>query len=374
MNKVMCFVVLFFYLLSSQLFADDNDVFMGSFFQSVYTTVNLMNESYSKMAGIKSSGGVLKGSASTGNFPSFSIGTSISLLFFTNPFDFLKKLDISGYKIFNVMSQDGETNPINWLDAYFLPVPVPAYHFEVGLPKGFLIAGNFTFFSFSRDEIYKRIPLASLGVPSIPLQTFLSWGIGFRTGYTIMNSKAFLPCIAATVGFDFSEQKIIFDEYDIGKLSIGTSSINGNVSFNYLTQVPSLTTSLTISKLFIFFEPYFDMRFSQSFYYNATEFTLFLATEDMSVSDKNFFGDGIIRVGNISKDGRGVIIPVTEFTISTGFQFNLKGFRVGLGGSYAFVSRLLMASIDMRVQLGSEVFTKKKQKKDTIKSTVKESL
>jgi len=70
-------------------------------------------------------------------------------------YDFLKKLDISGYKIFNVMSQDGETNPINWLDAYFLPVPVPdieAIKFAFEVVDLILLVSFFDHYTVLRDN------------------------------------------------------------------------------------------------------------------------------------------------------------------------------------------------------------------------------
>ncbi len=346
MIKLFIFSILV--LLSvSRLFSVDKGVFLNDLFSSFEDTIDYINSDYSSISGLGSSGGKVTGSASIGDFPSFRFGTSSGMIMFDNPFKGFKNLNFSGNDWDSIYDDAGfgnESSPVGWFDRYFLPIPLSTIHFQIGLPKGFAIGGDFTI-----------LPIGSLTQNTASINKYLKeftiWRIGLNLNYTIIkDTGSYLPSISVGAGGSYFDMLINIESIDIGELYFDEDNTDISTKFTFYqhTYVPTIYFTFALSKKFLFFEPFIQAKLTQSFYCNLTEFTLKFDTDDMTDEARGLFGNGVYVINNKDSDGNIKLIPFTDFAISTGFELALGFFRPGVEFSYGVVSQKSMISLDLR--------------------------
>ncbi|MCG8572699.1 MAG: hypothetical protein MJB14_21415, partial [Spirochaetes bacterium] len=183
--KKSCIIFIFLVLFLSFTFSQ-NQAFYNLFY-SFHDVIDTMVTDYSSVSGLYTTGGMLKGSATIGSFPSFRVGTSLGIIFLRNPLNFMKEIDFMNVD-WNSMKEDlaGESyeGTVNWLEENFIPLPITNIHFEVGLPKNMAIGGKF--------HILPINGFSNAGNPDL-FNKFLLWGMGTHFNYTILKEYNKLP-------------------------------------------------------------------------------------------------------------------------------------------------------------------------------------
>ena len=111
--------------------------------------------------------------------------------------------------------------------------------------------------------------------------------------------------------------------------------------------------TISMSKKIKIFQPFINLKFIQNIQYNLTKFELLVDTTDLDASAKSFFEDGVFQISNSEKQNKkgedvGVIIPVTDFVLSGGFELVFKIFRMGIEGSFGTFSKTGMLTLGLR--------------------------
>lgn len=342
------------------------DIFKSYIAQSVNSSMDILVKDYSQIGGLYTSGGIVKGSASTGPFPSFRAGTTVGVILFDNPFRFLQVLKISSTD-WEAMKKNTTFKPnvFGPLDNRFLPLPVHNFHFEVALPHNLSVGGRFHI-----------IPVGELikAGGSTSTQTVTLWGFGVNLSYLIMSDHKFRPALAVSTGFQYSDSHIHLKEVNIGTvyLDSNNSTIPAYIAYDTHFFSPTFYFDFTLSKRIKFFEPYLNLKFSQTISYNITRFSLRLSTDQMDALARSLYGDGLFQLDNLNQtdlfgNPYGIVTPVPDFIISTGFEFIIKIFRLGMEGSFGAVSQKGMVTLSMRFQVEKEHFEKIKQKREGVK-------
>jgi len=348
--------------VSFNLFSEEttNQV-VKEFLKPLNSTISIFVNDYSKIVGLYSANQDVKGSASIGSFPSFRVGTNFGTIFLANPLRFLRSIDFGGMnyeKLTKLETLSSAKDAIDFFDKNFLPVPVTSYTFEIGLPKGFSVGSSF-----------QIIPIGDFirGV-SPDTQNYLNgltfWGLGANFNYTIMKEYRWLPSISVGSGFNYNSTN--FDiKMPMGNLKIDASNdLKSELNFSSKSDISTFYFDFTVSKTFIFFQPFVNVKFTQSINHNITKFNLLIDMSNATQEAKDNYGGGKIGVNNISKKDQygnevGSIIPVSDFILSTGFEFVMGIYRMGFAGSYGLVSQTGMISLNIRFQLEKDNFKKK---------------
>ena len=97
------------------------------------------------------------------------------------------------------------------------------------------------------------------------------------------------------------------------------------------------------------------MKFVQTINHNVTKVHIGLDLDDATDEARETY-EKKIEVSNVKKiddynNEIGIVIPVTDFIISLGFEFVIKIFRLGLEGSFSVASQTGMITLGMRFQL-----------------------
>jgi len=377
MKKVL--IIIFLTFFSFFLFSQSaKDVFLDPMKLSLSEIIDNYASDYSRIAGIYTSGGGVKGAASVGNFPSFRIGSHFGVILYTNPLNFIKKIKFANVTwdglVGNLPSQAKDT--INWFDSYFIPIPVYNYDIEMGVVHGLSFGGRF--------HIAPVGTLAKAVMPSIPtaseytsyIKDILFWGLGLNLNYTFLKEYKYFPSISTGFGADFSQSTFGIDKIPLPPVSIDSQnpSIPGTIGFLSNNFNTSFYIDFTISKKFLFFQPFVNLKLIQTVNYNISKFNVSLDISKVTGSAVTLLGDGSFEVSNrTDKDllGNlmGKITPVTDFVVSTGFELVMGIFRMGVSGTYGIVSERWLLSLDMRFQIEKWQFEKfsKKMNNEAVK-------
>ena len=350
---IICFIIIIY---STSMFADSaKDIFLNDVFQTFTDIVDTFAQDYSVITGLYTTAGEVKGSASIGEFPSFRAGASIGTIFFRNPMRFIKKIDFYGTNwtgIQDKLESEGLLSAIDWFDQNFLPIPVTNFHFHVGLPYGLTVG--------SRFHIAPIGGFANAIAPASVKQyapEILLWGLGVNFTYTILKEHKNLPTIAVGFGVQYSDTKIGIYGIPIGTVNLDESNdaIKSTVGFGAHNNNVSIYFDFSVSKRFLFFQPFFSMKFVQTINHNVTKVHIGLDLDDATDEARETY-EKEIEVSNVKKiddynNEIGIVIPVTDFIISLGFEFVIKIFRLGLEGSFSVASQTGMITLGMRFQL-----------------------
>lgn len=363
-KNIFTFICIF--LISLNLFSDAKDDFLKDVFGSFNDIVDTFAEDYSKITGLYAAGGELKGAASIGGFPSFRFGATLGTIFFTNPIKFLKMINFyqsDWQQIKGKIDSLGMGEAVDWFDNNFLPIPVSNYHFHIGLPKGMNVGGNFNI-----GPIGAIIKAASPELASSFNPDILHWGFGLNFTYTILREYKYFPTISIGTGFNYSDSKMGFLNIPMGNLNLDESndSIPAHVGFTTHSNSASFYFDFSISKRFMFFQPYLSLRFVQTVSHNITKFIIDMDLKDATQQAKDTYSKHV-EVSNVSKVSSnnvqtGAIIPVTDFIISTGFEFIINIFRLGMEGSFSMASQTGMVTLGMRFHVEDWKIKKMKSK------------
>lgn len=355
--------LLFFIFIMTAGSQSGKDIFTNYIAQSVNSSIDILVKDYSRIGGLYTTGGIVKGSASSGPFPSFRAGTSVGVIFYDNPFRFLQVLQIASTD-WEAMKQNTTFKPniFGQLENRVLPLPVTNFHFEVALPHNLSLGGRFHI-----------VPIGELikAGGSSSTETVTLWGVGVNLSYLIMSDYKFRPALSVSTGFQYSDSHIHLKEVSIGTIYLDSnnSAIPAYIGYDTHFFNPTFYFDFTLSKRIRFFQPYLNLKFSQTISYNVTRFNLRLSTDSMDALARSLYGDGIFQLDNLNRTDLfgtpyGTITPVPDFIISTGFEFIIKIFRLGLEGSFGTVSQKGMVTLSMRFQMEKENFEKIKAKRE----------
>lgn len=364
MKKIFSFSLIFLFLLGFTLYSEENEL-LKEFLAPFNSTITQFVNDYSTFLGLYSGNPDVKGSASIGSFPSFRFGTNFGAIFMTNPIRFLKTINLgtTSYEdLINGGALGGAKDVINFFDDNFIPIPVTTYTFEVGLPKGMSVGGNFQIIpigDFAKGVVVPYVP--SIGNL---LGNITYWGVGLNFNYTIMKEYKYYPSISVGGGFNYNSATFEI-KAPIGNIKIDNSNdLKSDIVFKTKGDISTFYFDFTISKNFIFFQPFLNLKFTQTIHHNITSIGLELDMSNATQEAKDNFGNGKVSVNNVTKQDAfgnniGVIIPVTDFIVSTGFEFVMGVYRMGLSGSYGLVSQKGMVNLSIRFQAEKERFKKK---------------
>jgi len=364
--KKFIFVIICFLLISTALFSDAKDDFLKDVFGSFNDIVDAFSEDYSKITGLYGSGGELKGAASIGSFPSFRFGATLGTIFFTNPIRFLKLIDFydsDWAQIKGKIDATGMGEVVDWFDNNFLPIPVSNYHFHIGLPKGMNVGA-----SFNVGPLGAIINAAAPQLTTSFNPDILHWGFGLNFSYTIFREYKYFPTISVGTGFNYSDSKMGFLNIPMGSLNLDESNdaIPATVGFSSHSNNFSFYFDFSISKRFMFFQPYISLRFVQSVNHNVTKFIVNMDLDDATPEAKDTYAktveiSNIVKINNLNNPTK-IVIPVTDFIISTGFEFIMGIFRMGIEGSFSMASQTGMVTLGMRFHVEDWQIDKMKDK------------
>jgi hypothetical protein len=374
MKKVILFFTFIF--LSVYLFPDSaKDIFKNEMFSSFTEAVDSFVTDYSRISGIYNANGIVRGAASIGDFPSFKVGSNVGVIFFTNPLNFVKKVQfgqINWGSLENKIDSAGFGTYYNWFNSNFIPIPVSNYDFEIGAVKGISFSAKFHVgpFDSTIKNVMSVIPETKDYVKNVGEISF--WGMGSGINYTFFKEYKYFPSISTSFVTDFSQISMGFSDIDLPLLYIDSDnpSVPSTLSFSSKTYVTSFSVDFTISKNFLFFQPFLSMKLTQSINHNITKFNVNIITTGLTSDAQTFFGNGKFEISNVSSidafgNELGKIIPSTEFSVSTGFEFVMSIFRLGVSGSYGVVSQKWLVSADMKFQVEKQHFDKLKKGKTT---------
>lgn len=356
-------VAVFCVMLSFSAFSqtDQHEVFYNDMFSSFSEALIMFAEDYSVISSLYNAGGSLQGSASIGSFPSFRVGTTFNVIFFTNPVNFLKEVQIGEYGYDKIVANG--TAVIDWFDDNFLPLPYTSYYIEAGLPLGLTASIKFNASDLGGvvNGIVDSIPSANSIKTFVP-DLFL-WGIGGDIGYTILKDFSFFPTLAVSTGGFYSSVSFALKDVNIGNVEFGGisgDSINTTMSFTSKSDISSLFFDFAISKRLLFFEPFANMKFVQTFYHNYSEITFNLDLSDASDAFKEVFNEEITISNEFQKDNNGnpmgIIYPVTDFLLSAGFELILYYVRFGFEATYSPISQNAMLSLGLHIHFDKDDF------------------
>lgn len=356
--------VFYTFILLGMLFsisADSKDEFLEDVLKSFNEVMDVFVVDYSKISGLYTTGGFVRGGATVGNFPAFRVGASVGTIFFNNPISFLKKVSFSDTSWDDIIDDDAFVefkDTINWFDENFIPVPVTNFHFEIGLPKGLSVGTKFhvaplgNFINLFYDQYLYKLFL---------------WGIGVNFSYTLLKEYKFLPSMSINIGCQYSDIDIDINSIPVGEtyLDSANDQVDSEIGFASHFYNTSFFFDLTISKKLKIFQPYINLKFVQTIDYNVSTMTITLDRSDMDSNGKELYGDGIFEITNVKEDDNGnelgKITPVTDFIVATGFEFVMKIFRLGIEGAYGVVSQKGMVTLGLRFHVEDNNIAKLKK-------------
>lgn len=364
--KKVTIVILILFSLAIINAATPKEQFLNDVFYSLNGIVDLFASDYSRIAGIYTAGADFSGSASISNFPSFRIGATIGTIFFTNPLNFLKKinfLSITWSDAKDNLKGSELLNAVNFFENDFIPIPVSYYNFDIGLPKGFSVGAKFNI-----GPISAIVNSANPGTKDY-LRSFLLWGIGINTKYAITRDNKYLPAMSVGAGVQFGHTEFYISNIRVGGAYLDPSneSIPCALGFFLRNDNTSFYFDFAISKRISFFQPFASLRFVQTVSHNLTKIVVLLDLDEATPDAKNTYAEEIVvsNKTNIDSYGNeiGIVIPVTDFIINAGFEFIIKIFRIGAEASYGFVSKSALITLGMRFQVEDYQFNEFKKKK-----------
>ena len=247
---------------------------------------------------------------------------------------------------------------LSWLDDNFLPLPMAYYSFDIGLPKGFSVGMKFNYVPYG--EVIKGA--ASGQNLSQEIKSLLPcvnvWQLGFNFNYCIIKDYKFFPSVAIGGGISYTDSRCGIDSFSIGSISYDTSNdnISTSIGFNSITNTTSFFIDFTVSKKFVFFEPFVSIKFIQSVNHNLTKYIVKMDLSNATDEFKSVFKEEIVISNRKDIDPYGNeigdVIPSTEFIIATGFEFVIVDMvRLGLEVTYGFVSKCGIVSLGMKFQM-----------------------
>lgn len=348
---VSFFIMLSCLLLYSQT-SSDKEEFMSEIFKSFHDSIDVLVNDYSAICGFYTTSGQLEGAASIGSFPSFRIGMTTGVIFMTNPIRFLKEINFSNNS-WNTIRKEKEFKDFkpyfSWFDSYFLPLPLTRINFDVGLPKGFSVGGHFHVMPVGSV-------LFSLSEPEINSATILAGG-GLNFTYTFLKEYRNLPSVSTGFETAFSYVGIDVRNIPVGTIYLDSSNPDVPAKLGFLTKnyTVSFAVDFSISKRIRFFQPFVNLKFVQSVYYNETSFLVSLDTSEATSSAQELYDTdfSISNTRNVDyfNNRYGDVRAVTDFVFSAGFEFVIKTFRIGLECSFSTATQKVMTTAGIRVQL-----------------------
>lgn len=363
MKKKIIIVFIIAMVLFTAHSSVEND-FLNNLFSPLNDVVDDFAEDYSVLGGVYNAGGEIRGAASIGSFPSFRVGATFGTILVTNPFGFLKQIDINDTGYSDLISSLGTVGDVlAWFDNYFLPMPIANYHFHIGLPAGLTVGMKFNIG-----------PLGSIITAAAPmaedfLHELLHWGVGGNLTYTILKEHKYYPTISVSGGVQYSQFTMAVGVPGITIAFDATNDIETSLSFESEYNNLSLYFDFSISKKFIFFQPFISFKFIQTVSHNLTAigvaFDLSNASTDLKSTIQgidSFELSNMTGKDDLTGNDIGVVYPFTDVVISTGFEFVMKIFRLGLEGSYGVVSKTGSITMGMRFQVESYQFDKLKKR------------
>ncbi|HPO50698.1 MAG TPA: hypothetical protein PLO89_10265, partial [Spirochaetota bacterium] len=264
MKRKFLFLILFSFFASYAVFSQEStSSLLTNLLKPLNSTLSTFVDDYSVITGIYSANPDVKGAASIGSFPSFRFGTHFGAIFMTNPIRFLKSIDIGGMnydKLTNMDSFKGAKDVIGFFDKNFLPIPVTSYSLEIGLPKGFSVGSNFQVIPIG-DFVNGIVPEAKTYLNGL---TF--WGVGANFNYTIMKEYKWFPSLSVGSGFNYNSTNIDI-KAPIGSITLDASAdvkADASINFSSKSDISTFYFDFTISKNFIFFQPFINLKFTQT--------------------------------------------------------------------------------------------------------------
>lgn len=372
MNKKLIFslFIIFSCLVLSSQTDSDKEEFMSEIFKSFHDSIDVLVNDYSSIAGFYTTGGQVAGAASIGSFPSFRIGMTTGIIYFTNPLRFLKEINFSN-NTWNTIRKESEFKNykpyFSWFDSFFIPLPLARINFDIGLPRGFAIGGHLHVMPVGST-------LTAIPEPQVTPATFMAGG-GVRFSYTFLKEFKRLPSFSA--GFETAFSYVGVDVQNIPLGTIFLDAANPNVPAELGLTIKNYTVSFAIdfgiSKQIRFFQPFVNLKFVQSVFYNETSFRISLDTSNATGAAQDLYDIdfSISNVRNVDEFGRkyGDIRPVSDFVFSAGFEFVIKTFRIGLECSFSAATQRVMTSAGIRVQLEKTHFRKMKERREKREET-----
>ncbi|OHD16858.1 MAG: hypothetical protein A2086_12375 [Spirochaetes bacterium GWD1_27_9] len=366
MKKIYIIICLF--LINIFIFSDTTQATKDEFFNDYFGTFNnaitTLTKDYSTISGLYNSTGFVKGSASIGSFPSFRVSANLGVIFFQNPLNFLKKVSFAKVDWSGIKKDlpAGLKEPLLWMDNNFIPVPVTNYTIGIGLPYGMEVGTKFNIAPIG--SFIKQVTASSPDVTK-NIGDILFWGVGVSFDYTILKEYKYFPSISVGTGFDYSDVSISFQKIPVGNVNLDPSndSIPANIGFNTHNYNMGFFFEFTISKKFIFFEPFVNLKFIQTFNYSLTKINLELDFTNATQSAKDAYQGGNFEINNLDSNKNGVITPVTDFVVATGFEFVMSIYRMGIEGGFGLVSQKGYVTLDIKFQVEKSDFDKLKKAK-----------
>ncbi len=363
MNKKYLFLFFFILILYNFIFSETaEEIFYNNTFTALKDSIEQYAIDVSKISGLYAVSGEVRGSASIGSFPSFRVNASSGFLFYNNPVFFLKKINFANLNWDTLLNNTGAF--FSWLYDYFIPLPVAFYSFDIGLPKGFSVGMKFNYAPYGEflkavisDENMKNF------VPTINV-----WQLGVHFNYCIVKDYKFFPSIAIGAGVYYTDSRLDMNPISVGNISYDNTNDNipTSIGFNSVTNTTSFFIDFTISKKFVFFEPFISMKLIQSINHNLTKYTVKMDLTNTSSDFKEIFKEEITISNRESIDSFGneigVVIPSIEFIIATGFEFVIVDMvRLGVEGSFGCVSKCGVVSMSIKFQMEKQKFDKLKK-------------
>ncbi len=302
------------------------------------SSLNRFVDDYGSVQGLTLTSSFYDGRASTGAFPSFKLDFSLGSVFQTTPFAFLSDVSVFGWTFDNMKTELGATydNNLAFFDNYFFPLPAFGSRIEVGLPM-----------NFSAGLCFNVLPLtpifnyASQTVPALAMfGELMYWSVGSNLRYTILRDANFTPDVSVNFGVIYSDFTFALTDISVGSFDLDTDNKSVPAAFGFNTRFCSTVFYLeaAISKKFMFFRPFLNMKLVQTLVYNESEFYVQLDMTGATGSAKDVYGNGRMSSSNYA-DGTGVIGAYTDFVITTGFDFVMGIFTLGLQGGFSTVTR-----------------------------------
>ncbi len=352
------YLLFFFFIFRVNLFFPETaeEIFFNNTFNAFKESINQYAIDISNIAGLYNASGEVRGAASIGSFPSFRVNATFGVLFYRNPLFFLKRINFANFNWDNMLDKGGVL--LSWLDDNFLPLPMAYYSFDIGLPKGFSVGMKFNYVPYG--EVIKGAASGqNLSQEIKSLLPFVNvWQLGFNFNYCIIKDYKFFPSVAIGGGISYTDSRWGIDSFSIGSISYDTSNdnISTSIGFNSITNTTSFFIDFTVSKKFVFFEPFVSIKFIQSVNHNLTKYIVKMDLSNATDEFKSVFKEEIVISNRKDIDPYGNeigdVIPSTEFIIATGFEFVIVDMvRLGLEATYGFVSKCGIVSLGMKFQM-----------------------
>jgi hypothetical protein len=362
-NGLICALV----LLLATMAVSAQDTSTDILYEPFFDLVTSYSRNSAVISGLFTTEGEVRGAASAGTFPSFRAGASIGTIFYRSPMKFIKSFSFFGSN-WETIQQTGPSEllaPLVWFDDNFLPIPVTNYHFHIGLPKGLEVGTKFTVAPYG--DFIKSVATSIPGSDSFSsyLPTMMVWGLGADVRYTIMKEHRAFPTISLGLGVTYSDTSIGFNNLGLGTVELDETddAIPISMNFNNRNNNTSISLEFSISKRLKFFQPFFTMRLVQTVTHSITSITVNLDLTGATSQNQATF----LSTKNISTDsdgdGIGIVIPVTDFILTGGFEFVMAVFRMGLQGSFSVASQTGALMLSMRFQVEDWQFAKLKKTK-----------